>query len=91
VTLPAFAAEHRAAAPMLLSHGAHCTTFAACPQLLIDISCLQGAQQQTRCTPLLLPIDGTDRRTDHPLPLCRPCSDTGSINMDETCWGTTVI
>ena len=32
--------------------------------LSIDISCLYGAQQQTRRTPLLLLIDGTDRRTD---------------------------
>jgi len=30
----------------------------------IDISCPQGAQQQTRSTPLLLSIDGTDSRTD---------------------------
>jgi len=29
-----------------------------------DISCLRGAQQQTRRTPLLLSIEGTDRRTD---------------------------
>jgi len=33
-------------------------------QLSIDISCPQGAQQQTHRTPLLLSIDGTDRRTD---------------------------
>jgi len=32
--------------------------------LSIDISCLYGAQQQTLRTPLLLLIDGTDRRTD---------------------------
>jgi len=45
-------------------------TFAAeCQRLLdgavqqtIDISCWQGAQQQTRCKPQLLAIDGTDRR-----------------------------
>jgi len=30
----------------------------------IDISCPQGAQQQTRQPPLLLSIDGKDRRTD---------------------------
>jgi len=37
------------------------------PQLSINISCLQGAQQQT-CWPLLLPsIDGTNGGTDgHP-------------------------
>jgi len=35
--------------------------------LSIDISCPHGAQQQTRRTPLLLSIDGADRRTDgHP-------------------------
>ena len=32
--------------------------------LSIDISWQRGAQQQTRRTPLLLSIDGTDRRTD---------------------------
>jgi len=32
-------------------------------QLSVDISCPQGAQQQTRRTPLLLSIDGTQRRT----------------------------
>ena len=32
-------------------------------RLMIDISCIQGTQQQTRQTPLLLLIDGTDRRT----------------------------
>jgi len=31
--------------------------------LVIDISCPRGAQQQTRRTPLLLSIDGTDGRT----------------------------
>jgi len=38
------------------------------PQLSIDISCPQGAQQQTRRPPLLLSIDRrTDGRTDgHP-------------------------
>jgi len=34
------------------------------PQLSIDASCQQGAQQQTRRTPLLLSIDGKDTRTD---------------------------
>jgi len=32
--------------------------------LLNDISCLHGAQQQTRRTPPLLSIDGTDLRPD---------------------------
>ena len=59
------------------------------PQLSIDTSCRQGAQQQTSRTPLLLSIDGadclyrnrtdgrTDGRTDN-----RPCSAyyAGSVN-----------
>jgi len=49
---------------LLLSSGACCTALAARSQLSIDICCLQGAQQQTRRTPLLLSIDGKDRRTD---------------------------
>ena len=37
----------------------------ACRLLSVDISCSRDAQQQTRCTPLLLSIDGTDNvRTD---------------------------
>jgi len=32
--------------------------------LSADIACPRGAQQQSRHTPLLLSIDGTDRRTD---------------------------
>jgi len=59
VTLPAFAAERRAAAPLPLG--------ARRPPLLIDISCLHGAQQQTRRTPRLWSMNGhTDGRT-----LCR--------------------
>jgi len=34
------------------------------PQLSIDISCQQGAQQQTCRPPLLMSIDGTDRQVD---------------------------
>jgi len=34
-------------------------------QLSIDIACPLGAQQQTRCTPLLRSNDGTDGRTDY--------------------------
>jgi len=64
MTLPAFAAKCRAVAPLLLSAGACCMAPAALPQLSIDISCTQGAQQQTHRTPLQLPIDGTDRQTD---------------------------
>ena len=37
---------------------------ARCPQLLVDISCRHGAQQQTYQPPLLLWINRTDRRTD---------------------------
>jgi len=54
VTLPAFVAERRRAST---------TALAARLQLSIDISCLQVAQQQTLWPPLLLSIDGTDRRT----------------------------
>jgi len=57
VTLPAFAA----AAPLLPSAPAAGTRRRR-PPLSIDISCPHGAQQQTR-RPLLLSIDGTDRRT----------------------------
>ena len=52
VTLPAFAA----AMPLLLG--------AWHQPLSIDIRIPLGAQQQTRRTPLLRSIDGTDRRTD---------------------------
>jgi len=55
MTLPALAAEHRAAAPLLLG--------ARHPPLSVDISCSRGAQQQTRRTPRLLSIDVTDRRS----------------------------
>ena len=55
VTLPAFAAERRAAAPLLLGAGA--------PPLSIDMSCRRGTQQQTRRTPQRLLNDGTDQRT----------------------------
>jgi len=54
MTLPASAAERRAAAPLTIS----------AVQQSIDISCPPGAQQQTRCTLVLLSIDGTDRWTD---------------------------
>jgi len=52
--LPAFAAERRAAAPLLLD--------AQRSPLSIDISCQHGAQQQSRRTPLLR--DGIDGWTD---------------------------
>jgi len=65
VTLPAFAAESRAAAPLLLSAGACYAALAELrPLLLMDISCPQGAQYQTHWPLLLLSIDGTDRQTD---------------------------
>jgi len=59
MTLPAFAAKHRR-----LEHGARSyrSIFAA------DA----GAQQQTRQPPLLLSMDGADRRTDA-RPLNRSC------------------
>jgi len=62
MTLPAFAAERRAAAPLLLSVPAAATRRRRL--LSIDIFCQRGAQQQTRCTPLLLLNDGTDGRAD---------------------------
>jgi len=57
VTLHAFAAERRAAARVLLLSARR-------PPLSTDISCKHGAQQQTRRTPRLRSIDGTDSRTD---------------------------
>ena len=66
-------------APLLLSTGA-CSWYTTLRrQLSIDISCPQDAQQQTRRPPLLLPIDGTDRRSDRQTdarPFHRPCSHT---------------
>ena len=55
MTLPAYAADRRRA----------CSTAPAVrPQLSIDISSPQEAQQQTRRPLLLLSINGTDRWTD---------------------------
>ena len=51
----------------MLSAGAAsrcCTASAARPRLSVDISCRLGAQQQTRRPPLLMSINGTERRTD---------------------------
>jgi len=58
-----------------------CQRDAARMRLSVDISCTQGAQQQTRRPPLLLSIDGTDRQTDA-RPLHRPCSayNADSVN-----------
>jgi len=76
VTLPAYAADRRRA----------CSTAPAVrPQLSIDISSPQEAQQQTRRPLLLLSINGTDRWTDRLTdapPLHRPCSAccAGSVN-----------
>ena len=54
MTLPALAADRRAAAP-------GCGAAAAeRPALSIDIFCAYGAQQQTRRTPLLRSTGGTD-------------------------------
>jgi len=59
VALPAFAAERRAAAPLLL--GAQRS-----PLYYIDISCPHGAQQQTR-PHAAAAIERCDRRTGgHP-------------------------
>ena len=55
-SLPAFAAEHR--------HGNINRQLVRRLQLSTNISSLQGAQQQTNCTPLLLSTDGTDRQMD---------------------------
>jgi len=55
VTLPAFAAERRAAVLLLGVRR---------PPLSINISCSHGAQQQSRGTPLLRSNDGTEKRTD---------------------------
>jgi len=67
MTLPAFAAERRRLQLMPPVR----------PQLSIDVSCPPDAQQQTHQPPLLLSIDGTDRRTNErtdALPLHRPFS-----------------
>jgi len=62
MTLPAFAAERRAAAP-------GCGAAAAGrPALSIDIFCPYSAQQQTRHTPLSRSTDGTDGLTDRRTP-----------------------
>ena len=76
-TLPAFAAERRAAAPLLLGTRRL--------PLSINISRPRGARQQTRRTPRMLSSDGTDRQTDRQTerqtdgrtvarPFHRPCS-----------------
>jgi len=72
VTLPAFDTERRAAAPLPLSAG-------ACYRSISPV--LTALDQQTRRTPLLLSIDGTDGRTDA-RPFHRPCSAyyAGSVN-----------
>jgi len=74
MALPAFAAERRAAAPLLLG--------ARRPPPLIDISCPYCTQQQTRRTPLLRSIDGTESRPTFARPFHRPSSAyyAGSIN-----------
>jgi len=67
MTLPAFAAK--------LWRLLHAGT--------IDISCPPGAQQQTRRTPLLLSIVGTDRQTDA-RPFRRPCSSYYADSVNST-------
>jgi len=62
-TLPAFAAElGRLQAAVDIDRYLVCRRCRR-PQLSIDISRPQGTQQQASRTPLLLSIDGTDRRT----------------------------
>jgi len=52
MTLPAFAAEHRDAAPLLLRAG----------QQAMDVSCPPGAQQQTRSSGVRRACDEKYRR-----------------------------
>jgi len=49
----------------------------------MDVSCPRGYEQQTRHTPLLLLVNGTDRRTDAQ-PFHRPCSTcyAGNVNYN---------
>jgi len=75
-TLPAFAAECSAAALLLLRVPA---AGMQRWQPLVDISCPQGAQQQTRQWPLLLWIEGTDRQTDARRYI-DPALHVGSVN-----------
>jgi len=79
VALPAFAAERR--------HLQHVVPAAACRRAVqqsIDISRPRGAQQQTRRTPLLLSIDGTDGQTDS-RSFHRPCSTYCADSVKNTC------
>jgi len=71
MTLSAFAAESRRLLQVPTVH----------LQLSLNISCPQGAQQQTDWLPLLLSIDGTERQTNTQQ-LHSPCSTcyTGSAN-----------
>jgi len=64
VKLPAFAAECQ----RLLDSAV---------QQSIDISGWQGAQQQTRCKPPLLAIDGTERRMDR----LQTCAADPAVNL----------
>jgi len=90
ITVHTFAAECRAAAPLLL-HSRTCRWCTRRQRLSIDICCPQGAQQQTRQPPLqLLSNDGTDGRTDgltDARSLHRPCSAycSGSVNNRHDC------
>jgi len=78
VTLLAFAAERRAAAPLLLGTRR--------PPLSINISRPHGAQQQTRRTPQRLRSnDGTGKQTDRQTdtrPFHRPCSAYHAISVN---------
>jgi len=83
VTLPAFAAERRAAAaPLLLSAGACCTATAAVDRHFLPTGRL-AANPPTAVAAIDLWDRQTDRRTDAQ-PLRRACSAccVGSINVD---------
>ena len=58
--LGAVLGRRRCWAPAPAARHACFTAPAAHPQLSVDISCPRSAQQQTRRTPLLLSIDGTE-------------------------------
>jgi len=78
VALLAFAAERRAAAPLLLTAGR-----AAIGRYFLQ----PGAQQQTRSNGVQRASDGTDRQTDRQTdarPLHRPCcaQDVGDLTLE---------
>jgi len=66
MTLPAFAAERRAAAPLLLleRRGAYCTAHLLQARRAAIDRYLLPARHSAANPPLLRSIDGTDRQTD---------------------------